>query len=302
MENFTDIMSFVLDMYVYMENFMYLYFLLAMLCYISVIFVNTTLIVIIFANRKLHEPMYLFLCSLFINEIYGSTSLLPCLMVHILSETHEISVFFCFIQIFTIHSYVAVEFWTLTIMAYDRYICICKPLHYNTIITQRKVQIVILVIWAVSFAEVGGLLSFTIHLKLCGTVINKVHCDNHLVVELSCSPDRTMSYIYDLVFGLTFTVAVPLIFISFTYAKILTVCLKAPKKTKMKALETCTPHFVSLISFVFACFYNLISQRFDMTFVPFELRVFLSMYGLIIQPLLNPVIYGLKLSKIRLAF
>ncbi|XP_041806923.1 olfactory receptor 10J5-like [Chelmon rostratus] len=302
MENSTEIVSFVLIMYGNIGKFMYLYFILAMLCYILVIFANTILIVIIYVDRNLHEPMYLFLCNLFVNEIYGSTSLLPCLMVQILSETHDISVFYCFLQIFNIHTYVAIEFGTLTTMAYDRYICICKPLHYNVLITKRKSQIAMLVIWTFSFVEVGVLLSFTIHLKLCGAIIDKVHCDNHLVAELSCSPDRTVSYIHDLVFGLIFTVAAPLSFMSFTYVKILSVCLKASKETKMKAFDTCAPHFVSLISFVFACFYNLISQRYDMTFVPLELRVILSMYGLIIQPLLNPVIYGLKLSKIRHAF
>ncbi|XP_051259134.1 olfactory receptor 4K1-like [Dicentrarchus labrax] len=299
MENLTQILSFVLGMYGNMGQLKYLYFTLAMLFYISVIFSNTILIVIIYMDRNLHEPMYLFLCNLFVNEIYGSTSMLPCLMVQILSETHEISAYNCFIQIFNIHTYVAIEFGTLTIMAYDRYICICKPLHYNVIVTKRIVQKVILVIWTVSFIEVGVLLSFTINLKRCGTVINKVFCAHHLVVELSCSSDRTVSLIHDFVFGLIFTVAAPVSYIAFTYVKILAVCSKASKETKMKAFDTCTPHFISLISFVFACFYSLITQRFDMFSVPYPLCVFLSMYVVIIQPLQNPLMYGLKLSKIR---
>ncbi|XP_033472361.2 olfactory receptor 52L1-like [Epinephelus lanceolatus] len=302
MTNSTEIVSFVLTMYTNIGKFKHLYFILAMLLYISVIFANTCLIVVIYVDRNLHEPMYVFLCCLFANEIWGSTSMLPCLMVHILSDTHEISAFYCFIQIFNIHSYVAIEFGTLTIMAYDRYVCICKPLNYNVLMTIGKVQIGILVIWMISFLEVGVLLSFTIRLKFCGTVIQKISCDNHLVVELSCSPDRTMSYLHDVVFGLLFTVAVPLSYISYTYVRIFAVCLKVSKQTKMKAFDTCLPHFFSLMSFVFAGFYNLISQRFDMTFVPHELRVILTMYGPIVQPLLNPMIYGLKLSKIRHAF
>lgn len=299
MENSTQIVSFVLSMYGDMGHLKYLYFTLAMLFYLSVIVANTVLIVIIYADRNLHEPMYLFLCSLFVNEIYGSTSMLPCLMVQILSETHEIHVFYCFIQIFNIHTYVAVEFGTLTIMAYDRYVSICKPLHYNIIITKRKVQKVILAIWMISFVEVGVLLSFTIRLKLCGTVINKVFCTHHLVAELSCSSGRTVSLIHDLVFGLIFTVVAPVSFISFTYAKILAVCLKSSKETKMKALDTCTPHLLSLISFVFACFYNLMTQRFNMLSIPYPLFVFLSIFVMVVQPLQNPVMYGLKLSKMR---
>lgn len=301
MENSTRIKSFVLTMYADTGQFTHLYFVLSLLFYVLVIISNATLIVTIYRNRNLHEPMYMFLCCLFINEIYGCTSLMPCVMAQILSKTHEISIFFCFIQIFNIYSYVAVECGTLTIMAYDRYVCICKPLHYNVIITVRKVQTVIVVIWVVSFLEVGSLLIFTFNLTFCGNFIDKVHCDNNLVVDLSCSSDRTMSYIYDVVFGLIFTVAAPVTFIMISYIQILVVCVRGSKQTRMKAFDTCTPHLLSLMSFVFACFYNLISQRYDMKFVPFELRVFLSMYVLIIPPLLNPVIYGLKLSKIRLA-
>ncbi|XP_039674266.1 olfactory receptor 1509-like [Perca fluviatilis] len=297
MENSTQIKSFVLAMYGNMGPLKYLYFTVALLFYISVILANTVLIVIIYVDRNLHEPMYIFLCNLFVNEIYGSTSLLPCLMHQVLLDTHEIPVHFCFLQIFNIHTYVAVEFGTLTIMAYDRYICICKPLHYNAIITKQIVLKVILIIWIVSFVEVGVLLSFTIRLKRCGTVIHKVFCAHHLVVELSCSPDRTVSLIHDLVFGLFFTVAIPVTYISFTYVKILAVCLKGSKETKVKAVDTCTPHLVSLISFVFACFYNLISQRFAS--VPYPLCVVFSMYIVIVQPLQNPIMYGLKLSKIR---
>lgn len=231
----------------------HLYFFLALLLYISVIVANTTLIVTIYRNRNLHEPMYLFLYCLFINKIYGSTSLMSCLMVQILSKTHEISIFFCLIQIFNIHSYVAVEFGTLTIMTYDRYVCICKPLHYSSIIAVRKVQTVV-VIWTVWFLEVGSLQTFTFNLQFCGIFINKVHCDNNLVVDLSCSSDRTMSYIYDIVFGLTFPVAAPITFITFSYVQILVVCVQGSPKTKRKAFDTCTPHLLSLMSFVFACF------------------------------------------------
>ncbi|XP_067372116.1 olfactory receptor 11A1-like [Channa argus] len=288
-------------MYGDIGNLKYLYFILALILYVSVIFANTALIVIIYLKQNLHEPMYLFLCSLFVNDIYGSTALLPCLMVQILSETHDISLFFCFIQIFNIQTYIDVEFRSLAIMAYDRYVCICKPLHYNSIITTRRVQIVVLVIWIVSFVQIGVLLSFTIRLRFCGTVIDKEGCVYHLVLQLSCSLNTLLSFLNDVVFGLVFGVFAPLVFISFTYVKILSVCLKASKETKTKAFDTCTPHLVSIISFVFFCFYNIMSQRFDMLFVPLELQVILTLYAFLIQPLLNPLIYGLKLSKIRQA-
>ncbi|XP_029936086.1 olfactory receptor 4P4-like [Myripristis murdjan] len=293
MENSTQVVSFVLTMYGNIGNFKYLYFILAMLVYILVIFVNAVVIVIIYVDINLHEPMYLILCGLLANEIYGSTSLLPCLMAQILTDTHEISVSYCFIQIFCIHTYGGIEYAILTVMAYDRYVCICKPLHYNVIITKRKIQQVILAVCIYVFVEVGVLLSFTIRLKLCGNIINRVCCSNHLVAQLSCSSHREMSHIHDLVFGLVFTVAVP------TSPYTLAVCLNSSKDTKQKALSTCTPHLVALLNFGFGSFYEFITQRFDMTFVPYPLRVISSIYLCICQPLLSPIIYGLKLSKIR---
>ncbi|XP_075870120.1 olfactory receptor 4E2-like [Nelusetta ayraudi] len=301
MENSTEIVSFVLTMYADIGNLVYLYFPLALLLYVSVVLANTVLVVIIYLDGKLHKPMYLFLCCLSVNQIYGNTSLMPCLMVQMLLETHEISKVYCFIQIFVLHTYCTVEFGTLTVMAYDRYVCICQPLHYNSKITTRKVKIVIFIIWTATFVEIGFLLSFTVRLKFCGNLIHKVFCDNQPVAELSCSPDRTMSYLYDLFFGLTLSF-VALCFIMFTYGKILAVCLKGSTETKLKAFETCSPHFISIMSFIFMGFYNLISQRFNMTFVPFELRVVLSVYGIIIQPLVSPIIYGFQLSKIRHTF
>ncbi|XP_029980139.1 olfactory receptor 4P4-like [Sphaeramia orbicularis] len=302
MQNSTQVVTFVLSMYADLGQFKYLYFTLALLFYLSVIFANTVLIVIIYMDRNLHEPMYLFLCSLFVNEIYGSTSLLPCLMAQILSDTHDISQFYCFLQIFNIHSYVGIEFGTLTIMAYDRYVCICKPLHYNSIMTKLKVQTVILIIWSVTFLEVGVLLSFTIRMEFCKPVIQHIFCAHHLVVELSCSEDRTVSLVHDFVFGLIISVAAPVTFITYTYIKILRVCVKSSKETRRKAVETCSPHLISLISFVFACFYTLITQRFDFSSVLYPLCIFLSVYVLVIQPIQNPVIYGFKLSKMRNAF
>ncbi|XP_071781703.2 olfactory receptor 5V1-like [Centroberyx gerrardi] len=299
MGNSTQIVSFVLAMYGNIGNLKYLFFTLAMLLYTLVIFANVVLIVIIYVDRNLHEPMYLFLCSLFANEIHGSTSLLPCLMTQLLSDTHEISVFYCFIQIFSIHVYIGIEYANLTSMAYDRYVCICKPLHYNVIITKRRVQQTIVAIWIFCFTEVGILMAFTVRLKLCGNIINNVACGNHLVMKLSCSLDTTVSEIHDLLFGLIFAVVIPTSFISYTYIKILAVCLKSSKETRRKAFSTCTPHLVSLINFAFGCFYGLITQRHGTMFLPYPLRVMSSIYLLICQPLLSPIMYGLKLSKIR---
>uniref|UniRef100_UPI0037E7A3F6 olfactory receptor 4B13-like n=1 Tax=Semicossyphus pulcher TaxID=241346 RepID=UPI0037E7A3F6 len=254
---------FILSTYVDVGTLKYLYFMLTAMLYIVVIVVNISLIVVICMNRSLHEPMYLFLCSLFVNELYGSTGLFPLLLVQILSDVHTVPASFCYLQIFCLYTYAQVEFCNLAVMSYDRYLAICCPLQYNTRMTFNKAVIFIAVIWLYSFVKFIITLFLNIALPLCGNIINSLYCHNYLVVKLACS-DTQVNNFYGL-FGIVLTILVPLLPIMFSYTKIL----------------------------------EILQSRFNMTSVPSVLRIILSLYFLLIQPLLNPVMYGMQLSKIR---
>ncbi len=259
---------------------------------------NVLLIVIICMNRSLHEPMYLFLCSLFVSELCGSTGLFPFLMVQILSDIHTVSVPFCFLQIYGVHLYGSVEFLTLGVMSYDRYLAICYPLQYNTLMTFSKVVILTVFVWLYSVLAIVVMMSLSTTLQLCGNTIQKVYCDNYSIVKLACS-DTTVNNIYGLAY--IFTVIVGLIIlIIYTYVRILKICFSGSKQTRQKAVSTCTPHLASLLNFSFGAFFEITQSRFDMSSVPTVLRIFLSLYWLTCQPLFNPVLYGLNISKIRI--
>ncbi|XP_031166328.1 olfactory receptor 11A1-like [Sander lucioperca] len=288
---------FILSTYLNVGTLKYLYFMFTGMLYILIIITNTSLIVVICMNRSLHEPMYLFLCSLLVNELYGSTGLFPFLLVQILSDIHTVSASLCFLQIFCLYTYAHVEFCNLAIMSYDRYLAICYPLQYNTRMTYNKAIIFIIVIWLYSFVKFLITLSLNIHLTLCGNTINSLYCHNYLVAKLSCS-DVKVNNIYGL-FGTVLTILVPLLPILFSYMKILKVCFSGSKQTRQKAVSTCTPHLASLLNFSFGCCFEILQSRFDMTSVPSVFRIIFSLYFLIIQPLLNPVMYGLQMSKIR---
>ncbi|XP_071352702.1 olfactory receptor 11A1-like [Trachinotus anak] len=288
---------FILSTYIHIGTLKYLYFMITALLYIVIVVVTSSLIVVICLNRSLHEPMYLFLCSLFVNELYGSTGLFPFLLVQILSDIHTVSVPFCFLQIFCLYTYAHVEFCNLAVMSYDRYLAICYPLQYNTRMTSNKACFFVAVIWLYSFVKFLITLSLNIRLPLCGNIINSLYCHNYLVVKLACS-DTEVNNIYGL-FGVVLTILVPLLPILFSYMKILKVCFSGSKQTREKAVSTCTPHLVSLLNFSFGCLFEILQSRFDMTSVPSMLRIIFSLYFLIIQPLLTPVMYGLQLSKIR---
>ncbi|XP_018541124.1 olfactory receptor 11A1-like [Lates calcarifer] len=297
MMNSTQVSYFTLTAYFDTGSLKYLFFIVVMSLYISIICSNVLLIMIICMNRSLHEPMYLFLCSMFVNQLYGSTAMFPFLLLQILSDIHTVSVPFCFLQIFCLYSSAIVELVNLAVMSYDRYLSICYPLQYNTRMTFKKVAILIAVTWFHAFLVVIGTTYLSSSLQLCGNIIDYVYCVNYSVVKLACS-DTTVNNIYGL-FATSFSVFVPLILILYTYIKILKVCFSASKQTRQKAVSTCTPHLASLINFSFGCLFDTLHTRFDMSSIPSVLRIFLSMYLVIIQPLLNPIMYGLQMSKIR---
>ncbi|XP_054454901.1 olfactory receptor 11A1-like [Anoplopoma fimbria] len=288
---------FILGTYINVGTLKYLYFMITMFLYIVVVIVNVFLIAVICMNRSLHEPMYLFLCSLFVNELYGSTGLFPFLLVQILSDVHTVSAPLCFLQIFSLYSYANIEFCNLAIMSYDRYLAICYPLQYNTRMTCNKALIFIIMVWLYCCVKFLITLSLNIRLTFCGNVINSLVCTNYLVVKLACS-DTVVNNIYGL-FGVVHSILAPLLPILFSYLEILRVCFSGSKQTRQRAVSTCTPHLTSLLNFSFGCCFEIVQSRFDMTSVPRVLRIILSLYFLIIQPLLNPIMFGLQMSKIR---
>ncbi|XP_030255547.1 olfactory receptor 11A1-like [Sparus aurata] len=295
--NSTTFSYFTLSAYFDAGLFEYLSFMIILSLYILTVCSNLLLIVVICMNRSLHEPMYMFLCSLFVNELYGSSGLFLLLLVQILSDIHTVSASLCYLQIFCVYTYANVEFCNLAVMSYDRYLAICCPLQYNMHMNHKRTAILITLTWLYPFLAITVLISLSASLQLCGNVINKVYCDNYSVVKLACF-DTTVNNVY----GIAYTIATicVVIYIFYTYIKILKVCLFGSKQTRQKALSTCTPHLASLINFSCGCFFEIVQSRFNMKHVPHMLRIFLSLYWLTCQPLFNPVLYGLNLTKIRI--
>uniref|UniRef100_A0A3Q2X716 Olfactory receptor n=1 Tax=Haplochromis burtoni TaxID=8153 RepID=A0A3Q2X716_HAPBU len=297
MKNSTHLPDFILGAYFDGGTFRYLYFIIVMSLYVFIFGSNVLLIVVICVNRSLHEPMYMFLCSLFVNELYGSTGLFPSLLVQILSDVHTVSAPLCFLQVFSVYSYGSIEFLNLAVMSYDRYLAICCPLQYNELMTSNKVTKLIVAVWSPPLLVNFLTLPLIVPLKRCGNIINKVYCDNHSIVKLACS-DTTLNNIYGLTVS-ALSVFGPLIVILYTYTRILKVCFSGSKQTRQKAVSTCTPHLASLLNFSFGACFEILQSRFNMNSSPNMLRIFLSLYFLTCPPLFNPLMYGLNLSKIR---
>uniref|UniRef100_A0A668T7W1 Olfactory receptor n=2 Tax=Oreochromis aureus TaxID=47969 RepID=A0A668T7W1_OREAU len=257
---------FILGGYMDVGSLKLSYFSLTTVLYIMIIAANTFLIVVICVNRSLHEPMYMFLCSLFVNELYGSTGLFPFLLLQILSDVHTVPAPLCFLQVYCLYTYAVIEFCILAVMSYDRYLAVCCPLQYNAIMTYNKVFLFIISVCLFSFINMLIGLSLTLRLTLCGNTINSLYCSNYLIVKLACSGTK-VNNIYGL-FNTAVSILVPLLPVLYSYIKILIICFSGSKQARRKAINTCAPHLASLLSFYFGCLFEILQSRFDMSSVP----------------------------------
>ncbi|KAM8822206.1 olfactory receptor 4B13-like [Synchiropus picturatus] len=299
--NSSSVSHLVLAAYVDTGGLRYPLFLLVLLLYVSIVCSNLLLILSVCLSRSLRQPMYLFLCSLALNQLFGSLGLFPFLLVQLLSRAHTVPAPLCLLQIFCLYSYGGVEFMTLALTSYDRYLAICRPLQYAALMTAAKLRGLLAASWLypllVNLFMVYGL---TAPLRLCSRVIPKVYCDNYWLVRLACGDTRLNN-----LFGLCHMFVVILglfLLIVFSYARILRVCCRGSRRTRHKALGTCGPHLASLLNFSVGVFFEVLQSRFRLSLLPNTLQVFLSLYWLMFQPLVNPLMFGLQLTKVRLVY
>ncbi|XP_024301559.1 olfactory receptor 11A1-like [Oncorhynchus tshawytscha] len=298
MENSTHFKVFRLVAYGDIGQLKYFYFAVVTVLYFVIILANTLLIGVICIERSLHEPVYLFLCALFVNQLYGSTGLFPALMFYLLSDTHDISLLYCYLQIYVLYTCALTEFSNLAVMSYDRYISICYPLQYNNIMTPKIISSLILLPQVYSFFINAIIISLSLRLQFCGNILDTVYCDNYSIVKLACS-NTTLNNIWGLVVpALSFSCTkCPTIY---SYVRILQICLKSSKETKQKAFNTCIPHIASLLN-LFGCLFVIIQGRYDTAHLPPILHTILLVYFPICPPLFNPIMYGIRMVNIRQA-
>ncbi|XP_018431026.1 PREDICTED: olfactory receptor 51L1-like [Nanorana parkeri] len=225
----------------------YVYGVISLVGFLMIILSNFTVVSTVYLNQSLHQPMYVFISALCTNGLYGSTSLFPSLIVNLFHKTQIISYAACIMQIFCIYSYVSCEMSILTAMAYDRYVCICNPLRYATIMTLTKAFKIIIGVLLYSFIIILVHIILTMRLPLCDNVILKIYCDNWSSVRLSCI-DTTLNNVYGLFFTVTMLGVMPLL-VALSYVQILKVCTKS-KNNQSKAMQACSLHLLTLLYYL----------------------------------------------------
>ncbi|XP_040919057.1 olfactory receptor 13C2-like, partial [Toxotes jaculatrix] len=276
------------------NKYRYVYFFIMFTVYILIICSNSTIVYLIVIHRNLHEPMYIFIAALLINSILYSTNIYPKLLTDFLSEKQIISYSACVFQFFVCYSVGCSEFLLLSAMAYDRYVSICKPLQYPTIMRKTTVSILLLLAWIVPVLHISVLAIATAEAKLCYFTLNGIFCNNS-IYQLQCVRSRFI-IIYGVVILLDLAL-LPMLFIIFTYTKIFIISYRSCREVRKKAAETCLPHLLVLISSSCLSVYDISIARVESNF-PKTARLIMTLQGIAYHSLFNPLIYGLKMKEI----
>lgn len=267
------------------------------LMYLVAILGNCAILFFIKTEPSLHEPMYYFLSMLAVSDLGLSLSSLPTMLRVFLFNAREISSDACIAQEFFIHGFSAMESSVLLIMSFDRFIAICNPLRYTSILTGSRVTKIGL---AFSLKNVLLILPFPFtlkHLRYCKEyLLSHSYCLHQDVMKLSCSNNK-VNVVYGLFVALTGIADLTFIFMS--YMLILKAVLNiASQRERLKVLNTCVSHISAVLIF----YVPIISLAFIYRFAKHSspiIRVLMADVFLLVPPLMNPIVYCVKSQQIR---
>ncbi|XP_069009771.1 olfactory receptor 11H2-like [Embiotoca jacksoni] len=289
--NITEI---TLGGYVEISKYRYVYFVIIFTVYILIICSNSTIAYLIWIHKNLHEPMYVFIAALLLNSVLYSTSIYPKLLIDFLSEKQIVTYSMCLFQFFMFYCLGTSEFFLLLAMAYDRYVSICKPLLYPTIMRKNTISIFLALAWFIPACHSVIPIILIAEAKLCNFDLKGIFCNNS-IYALQCVSSRLLT-IFGVV-ALFNLVILPMLLIVFSYSKILVVSYRSCKEVRKKAAETCLPHLLVLISFSCLSAYDISIARVESD-LPKTARLIMTLQIVLYHPLFNPFIYGLKMKEI----
>ena len=278
-------------------DYIYPAFVFGTLTYVMILICNILVVITIILTKSLHSPMFILLLNLPILDVMGATALFPQLLHSIVSNDRSISYPGCFLQALLVHIYGSGNFLFLTAMAYDRYIAICLPLRYHSLMTSNILTRIIVVVWFVVISIIVVAVSTTTEFKICRNNIVDVFCNNPTLVKLICE-DTSVNKNFGL-FTIILVQAGPVIIVSYTYIQILLTCMKNKQSdARGKALQTCGTHLVVFLFFHFICIIALMAHRFES--VSPNLRRAMGVSVIVFPPVLNPLIYGLNTKELQI--
>ncbi|KAM6180680.1 LOW QUALITY PROTEIN: olfactory receptor 4K15-like [Erethizon dorsatum] len=270
-------------------------FLIFSLLYLAILLGNFLIILTVNSDPRLHTPMYFLLANLSFIDVCVASFATPKMIADFLVEHKTISFEGCLAQIFCVHLFAGGEMVMLVSMAYDRYVAICKPLHYMTIMSRRVCIILVIIPWSVGFIHTMSQLAFTVDLPFCGpNQVDNFFCDLPLVTKLACTDTYVISLLIVADSGFLSLSSFLLLVVSYTV--ILVTVRKRSSVSMAKARSTLTAHITVVILFFGPCIFIYVWP-----FSGYSVDKVLAVFYTVFTPILNPVIYTLRNKEVKAA-
>uniref|UniRef100_A0AAA9SLT2 Olfactory receptor n=1 Tax=Bos taurus TaxID=9913 RepID=A0AAA9SLT2_BOVIN len=270
-------------------------FVMFLLLYTAIVLGNLLIVLTVMSSRSLGSPMYFFLSYLSFVEICYASTTVPRLISDLLAERKAISLWGCMTQLSFLHFFAGTEIFLLTVMAYDRYVAICKPLSYTTIMNRRVCAFLVGAAWVWGLVHSLAQILLIFRLPFCGpNVIDHYFCDVLPLLKLACS-DTVLIGLLIVANGGTLSV-ISFVVLLASYVVILLHLRTWSSAGRRKALSTCGSHITVVTLFFGPCIFIYLRPSTTLS-VDKTVAVFYT----VITPLLNPVIYSLRNAEVKKA-
>ncbi|KAM6988822.1 olfactory receptor 14A16-like [Passerculus sandwichensis] len=298
MSNSSSIRHFLLLALADTRQLQLLHFCLLLGISLAALLGNSLIISAVACGHHLHTPMFFFLLNLALSDLGSICTTVPKAMHNSLWDTRNISYSGCTAQLFSFMLFMSAEYYLLTIMCYDRYVSICKPLHYGTLLDSRACAQMAAAAWASAFLYSLLHTANTFSLPLChGNALDQFFCEIPPILKLSCANSRLREL--GLLIGSAFLFFGCFVFVVFSYVQIFRAVLRIPSEQgRHKAFSTCLPHlavlslYLSTGTFAYLKTPSVSSPSLDLA---------LSVLYSVMPPALNPLIYSLRNQELKAA-
>ncbi|KAM5171734.1 olfactory receptor 11A1-like [Mantella aurantiaca] len=296
--NHTPVTEFLLLGFGDLGEYKILFFAAFLTVHVAALTCNGLVVASVAFFRSLRSPMYVFISQLSLSEIVFTSNIVPNMLWLILAGGGRVSVTRCFFQFYLLAVPVVAQCLLLASMSFDRYLAICRPLHYAGIMTLRNQLEMVTFCWLLALMVALVLYLLLASLEFCGpNTINHFFCDISPVVELSCSDNPAVQLVTS-AFSFPFVIF-PFVFIMATYISILRAILKIPSTTgRQKAFSTCSSH-LTVVNLYYGTLAIGSLPIFPSGISSVNLNKILSLLYTLVTPLVNPLIYSLRNQEMR---
>ncbi|XP_040610248.1 olfactory receptor 6C74-like [Mesocricetus auratus] len=270
-------------------------FLFLLITYLLSITGNLTIILLTLLDSQLKTPMYFFLQKFSFLEISLTSTCIPRFLVSIVTMDKTISIEACFTQLFSALVFGIAQFFLLAVMSYDRYVAICKPLHYTTIMNTRVCTLLFGTCCLIALLAICPGVIVSLQMEFCDNIIEHFICDYSPILQLSCDDTRFMQLI-NFVFAIIILL-ITLVLVISSYGKIISTILRFPSaQQKKKAFSTCSSHMIVISISYGSCIFMYVKPSAEER-IAFNKGI--AILTISIAPVLNPFIYTLRNKQVK---